>query len=112
MSGNATAIANVNKRIQHFHLSPQENYSFQSFWENWSQETDPPFSPSLVIGGREKERDRLTSWLWGSPSLLSLQANSAEEAIAFEAAVAPQTSDYSLDPCSKSYGLGYLKALP
>jgi hypothetical protein len=74
-----TAIANL---IQHFHLSPQAILALESFWENWSQETDPPFSPSLVIGGREQERDRIISWLRGNPSLLSLQAESPEEAIA------------------------------
>jgi len=56
MSG-GMAIANVNKRIQHFHLSPHEILPLRSFWENWSQETDPSLSPSLVIGGRDQARD-------------------------------------------------------
>jgi hypothetical protein len=87
MSGDATAISNVNKLIQHFHLSPQEILSLQHFWENWSQETDPPFSPNLVIGEREESRDRVLSWLRGSPSAFTLQGDSPEEAIAFLAAV-------------------------
>jgi hypothetical protein len=87
MSDNAFAIANVEKLIQHFHLSPQAILSLQRFWENWSRETNPPFSPSLVIGGRDKSRDRLLSWLRGSPSPLTLQGDSPEEAIAFLAAV-------------------------
>lgn len=87
MSGNATAIANVKKLIQHFHLSPQEILPLQSFWENWSQETNPPFSLSLVIGGRNQARDSVLSWLRGIPGPLTLQGESPEEAIAFLAAV-------------------------
>ncbi len=81
-----TAIANVENLIQNFHLSPQDVLALECFWENWSQDTNPPFSPSLVIGGREQERDRIISWLSGSPSPLPLQADSPEEAIAFLAA--------------------------
>jgi hypothetical protein len=55
MSG-GTAIANLE---QHFHLSPQEILSLDSFWQNWSRDTDPPLSPNLVIGGREQEHDRI-----------------------------------------------------
>jgi hypothetical protein len=86
MSG-GTAITNVENLIQYFHLSPQEVLALECFWENWSQDTNPPFSPSFVIGGREQERDRIVGWLRGSPSPLPLQADSPEEAIAFMAAV-------------------------
>lgn len=82
-----TAIANVDQLIQNFHLPPQEILSLERFWENWSQETDPPFSPNLVIGGRDQKRDCLLSWLRGSPSPFTLQGDSPEEAIAFLAAV-------------------------
>lgn len=78
-----TAIANV----ENLHLSPQEILALESFWTNWSQETDPPLSADLVIGGRTQARDRIISWLRGSPSTVSLQADSPEEAIAFLAAV-------------------------
>lgn len=86
----ATAINNL---IQHFHLSPQDILTLESFWENWSQDTNPPLSPSLVVGGRKQERDRIISWLQGSPSPLSLQAESPEEAIAFLAAVVHSLED-------------------
>jgi len=92
MSG-GTAIANVENLIQNFHLSPQEVLALESFWQNWSQDTNPPLSPSLVIGGREKARDRIVSWLQGNPSPLSLQADSPEEAIAFLAAVVQNLDD-------------------
>jgi hypothetical protein len=91
MSGNAKAIgaiagdAYIDSII--LQLPPQEILFLQNFWENWSQDTDPPFSPSLVIGGREESRDRVLSWLRGSPSAFTLQGDSSEEAIAFLAAV-------------------------
>lgn len=88
-----TVIAKVENLIQHFHLSPPDILLITSFWEYWSLETQPPLSPSLVIGGREQERDRIISWLCGSPSPLSLQADSPEEAIAFLAAVAYSLED-------------------
>lgn len=88
-----TVIANVKNLIQHFHLSPQEILLLGSFWQNWSQDTNPPLSPSLMIGGREQERDRIISWLRGSPSPLSLQADSPEEAISFLAAVIHELDD-------------------
>ncbi|OUC14738.1 MAG: hypothetical protein B0A82_10425 [Alkalinema sp. CACIAM 70d] len=92
MSG-GTTIANVKNLIQYFHLSPLETLSLESFWRNWSQDTEPSLSKDLVIGGREQERDRIISWLRGSPSALSLQADSPEEAIAFLAAVVQSLED-------------------
>ena len=77
----------INKLIQNFHLPPQEILSLETFWANWSQETKPPLSSNLVIGGREQARDIVLSWLHGSPSSLTLQGDSQEEAIAFLAAV-------------------------
>jgi len=78
-----TVISNVEKLT----LSPQEVLSLDHFWQNWSQDTNPAFSPSLVIGGREGMQDRILSWLRGSPSPFTLQGNSPEETIAFLAAV-------------------------
>ena len=69
MSG-GTAITNVENLIQHFHLSPEEILSLESFWQNWSQDTNPPLSSSLVIGGREQECDRSIGWLRDSSSAL------------------------------------------
>jgi hypothetical protein len=92
------AIANVENLIQNFHLSPQEVLALESFWQNWSQDTNPPLSPNLVIGGREKERDRIISWLRGIPSPLPLQADSSEEAIAFLAAVIQSLEDEERSP--------------
>ena len=58
-----TAIANVEQLIQNFHLPPQEILSLENFWMNWFQETDPPISPALVIGGREEARKDILGYL-------------------------------------------------
>jgi hypothetical protein len=89
MSG-GTAIAIVNQLIQNFHVSPQNLRTLESFWKNWSQDTKQPFSPELVIGGREADRERVTNWLRGTPSALSLQGDSPTEVCAFLAAVIQQ----------------------
>jgi len=85
------AIANVGqyveRLIQNFHLPSEESLALESFWENWSQETDPPFSPKLVIGGRTQGKESILNWLRGTPGVLTLQGDSVEEAIAFFAAV-------------------------
>jgi hypothetical protein len=81
------AIAKVEQLIQYFHISPQKIRTLDRFWKNWSQDTKPPFSPDLVIGGREKDRDRVISWLRGNPEVLPLQGESQKEVSAFLAAV-------------------------
>lgn len=86
MSG-GIAIANVEKLIQNCNLPPQEVLALQDFWKNWSNDTKPALTPSLVIGGRYQERDRILEWLKGVPNSLTLQGDSPEEAIAFLAAV-------------------------
>jgi hypothetical protein len=92
-----TAIGNieqyVEQRIQIFHLPSQEINTLESFWENWSLETNPPLSPNLVIGGRDEARDNVLSWLRSDPSPLALQSDSPEEAIAFLAAVIQNLHD-------------------
>jgi hypothetical protein len=81
------AIAKVEQLIQHFHISSEKIRTLDRFWEIWSQDTNPPFSPDLVIGGREKDRDRAIEWLRGSPDVLTLQGESQKEVSAFLAAV-------------------------
>jgi hypothetical protein len=73
------AIAKVEQLTQHFHVSAKKVSTLDRFWEIWSQDTNPPFSPDLVIGGREKDRDRTIGWLRGSPDVLTLQGESQKE---------------------------------
>jgi hypothetical protein len=87
------AISKVDQLIQNFHVSPQNVRTLESFWKNWSQDTTPPFSPKLVIGGREAERERVKDWLRGMPDTLSLQGDSPIEVCAFLAAVIQQLEE-------------------
>ncbi|WP_059002163.1 hypothetical protein [Leptolyngbya sp. NIES-2104] len=86
MSG-GIAIAHIDRLVQNFHAPPQETLTLEAFWANWSQETDPPFSSSLIIGGRERPRTQLIEWLRGQPAAQTLHGDTPEEAIAFLTAV-------------------------
>lgn len=57
-----------------------------NFWKDWSEATDPPISPDLVISGRRDEAERIVAWLRDAPSPLAIQADSRKEALAFFAA--------------------------
>lgn len=57
-----------------------------TFWTDWSRRMDPPASEALVIGGRKDELARFTQWLEGEPGVLTLRADTRDEALAFFAA--------------------------
>lgn len=61
-----------------------------SFWEEWTQATVPVLSSELHLASREEAIEAVINWLNGSPSKLTIQADSAIEAIAFFAAVLHQ----------------------
>lgn len=54
-----------------------------NFWDEWSRATDPPLSLDLVIAGRESNILKIHEWLRLKPSVLGLQADTWEEAIAY-----------------------------
>jgi hypothetical protein len=96
VSGNAKAVGAVSGDAYIdsiiLQLPPQEVLSLERFWADWSQETNPPISTSLVIGGRKAAQKQIQDWLSGSPDAITLQADSPDEAIAFLAAIV-QTLD-------------------
>lgn len=57
--------------------------SAEDFWDNWK--TGPAYEllPEVITAGRRKESAALASALKGQPHIISLQASSREEAIAF-----------------------------
>lgn len=71
---------------------PHSALSLDDFWIDWAGATKPPLSPNLVIGGREPARDRILTWFRGTPSVLTMQGDSPEEAVAFLSAVAQTLS--------------------
>jgi len=71
---------------RHMGKQPPDAIDLETYWEDWSGVTNPPFSVPLVIGGRQAEASRLLEWISGVSTLISLQAETEQEAIAFLAA--------------------------
>ena len=64
-------------------------------WEEWSLSTRPPMSADLVLTDRDEESSRLLKWLYGNPSVMAVQGESKDEAIAFlKASLEPLPPDY------------------
>jgi transcriptional regulator with XRE-family HTH domain len=66
-------------------------------WEEWSLSTRWPLSSELIRAGRDEEQSRVLRWLQDSPSVLAVQGESTDEAIAFlRAAIHELPVDYQL----------------
>jgi hypothetical protein len=65
---------------------PPDAVDLETYWDDWSGVTSPPFNVPLVIAGRQAEASRVLEWIAETPQLISLQAETEEEAIAFLAA--------------------------
>ena len=57
--------------------------SLLEMWQRWSLVTKPPLSERIALAGRDKEATQVHAWLKGPPSVLSVQAATSEEAVAF-----------------------------
>jgi hypothetical protein len=69
---------------------PEAAEDITSFWEDWSEATNPALSTDLLTLGRETIMDRVCEWLRETPSTLSLKADTTQEAVAFFAATLHQ----------------------
>lgn len=61
----------------------EDAQDIESFWERWSGATELALIPQFYLAGREQAVERVKNWLAASPSKLTVQADSMEEAIAF-----------------------------
>jgi len=52
-------------------------------WEEWSLSTELPLSTDLILSGRDEEATKILRWLRDDQSVLSIQAEAPDEAIAF-----------------------------
>jgi transcriptional regulator with XRE-family HTH domain len=52
-------------------------------WEEWSRATQWPLTEDLVLSGRDQDAAEVLRWLRGKPSVLSLQATTTDEVVAF-----------------------------
>jgi transcriptional regulator with XRE-family HTH domain len=57
--------------------------SLTEAWQTWSCATKPPLSEAVILAGRDDEATRVHKWLKESPAVLTVQADSVEEAVAF-----------------------------
>jgi DNA-binding transcriptional ArsR family regulator len=67
--------------------APEGVHDLGEIWEIWSERTRPPLSAEIFLAGRTTEAEHVTRWLSGPPSILRIAASTADEAIAFFAAV-------------------------
>ena len=52
-------------------------------WEEWSLATQWPLTEDLVLSDRDQDAAEVLRWLRGEPSVLSLQATTTDEVVAF-----------------------------
>jgi transcriptional regulator with XRE-family HTH domain len=57
--------------------------SLEEMWQRWSLCTKPTLSEDLMVAGRDNEATHVHEWLRAAPSVLTVQAESNDEAVAF-----------------------------
>jgi hypothetical protein len=57
--------------------------SLEEMWQRWSLCMKPPLSERVMLAGRDQESTNIHTWLRGPPSVLTVQAESVDEAVAF-----------------------------
>jgi hypothetical protein len=76
-------------------LQPHGLVTAQTWWQDWSAATDPALTADVVLAGREGSTKSLRDLLAGSGQLITVNASSDEEVLAFAAALA--VADASVD---------------
>lgn len=72
---------------------PEGTRELDAMWEEWSRATQWPLTEALVLSDRDQDAAALLRWLRGTPSVLSLQATTADEVVAFFHAVLSELPD-------------------
>lgn len=62
---------------------PAGTRELEEVWEEWSRATQWPLTEDLVLSDRDEDATEVLRWLRGEPSVLSLQATTTDEVIAF-----------------------------
>lgn len=73
-------------------LGPYGLRAAESWWSSWTAATTPPLTEAVVLSGRSAAAEEFTKRLAGNPQLITLKAGSAEEVLAFVAAVGQRLS--------------------
>lgn len=83
LDSNPAVHARVTKMLGR---DPDGASDLRTAWDRWSLATLPPVPLALVTAGRESAVEALVAWLQSEPSVITVQAESAEESFAFIAA--------------------------
>lgn len=67
--------------------APAGAVALDDWWGDWANSTHPPLSPGLLTIGRTAPAKAIHEWLDGPPRVLSVEADTWQEAAAFLAAV-------------------------
>jgi transcriptional regulator with XRE-family HTH domain len=62
---------------------PPGTRELDAIWEEWSLAAERPLTEELVLSDRDEDSARVLRWLRDDPSVLSIQATAADEAVAF-----------------------------
>jgi excisionase family DNA binding protein len=62
---------------------PRDAETLERWWARFQARTDPALPAALFLAGRDQEREQLTGFLAGPPSVITVQAVWRDEAIAF-----------------------------
>jgi transcriptional regulator with XRE-family HTH domain len=62
---------------------PAGTRELEDVWEEWSLATQWPLTEDLVLSDRDEDAAEVLRWLRGEPSVLSLQATTTDEVVAF-----------------------------
>lgn len=71
---------------------PKTAEDIATFWESWSGATSPTLSPQLLTSGRESAINHVGEWLTTDATVLTVKADTQQEAMAFLAALLYQKS--------------------
>jgi transcriptional regulator with XRE-family HTH domain len=78
-----TAPAVTQWLAQQIGRRPEGLTDLADVWREWSHATDPALSEELLLVDREDDATAVHKWLEAEPSLLSVQAEAPQEAVAF-----------------------------
>jgi transcriptional regulator with XRE-family HTH domain len=62
---------------------PSGTRELEEVWEEWSFATQWPLTEDLVLSDRDQDAAEVLRWLRGEPSVLSVQATTTDEVVAF-----------------------------
>lgn len=71
---------------QYLGIYPEGIIALENWWNEWSSITNPSLTTKIVLAGRNDQVKVIQKWLNSTPSLITVQAATSDEAVAFLAA--------------------------